>query len=104
MGDMADFALDQVWDMEDARFGYLTGDISSEEAYDLGIIDERGYSTGQSLFIKSSKQCRHCGAKNLQWTEYHGKWRLANSSGEIHTCKEHKFDTPGEREILPWSR
>lgn len=43
MGDMADFFLDEVADFEDAIYDYHNGNMSDEEAYDLGIINELGY-------------------------------------------------------------
>lgn len=40
---MADDFLDDVMDMEDRRLDYRTGQMSEEEAYELGIVDELGY-------------------------------------------------------------
>jgi hypothetical protein len=42
MGEMADAALNEVMDMEDLRHDYRMGQVSTEEAYDAGIIDEHG--------------------------------------------------------------
>lgn len=42
MGEMADFALDQVMDWEDMRYDYDHGIIDDEEAYELGLLDEDG--------------------------------------------------------------
>jgi hypothetical protein len=42
MGDMADDFLDQTIDTEDARSAFHHGELSLEEAYDLGIVDETG--------------------------------------------------------------
>lgn len=43
MGDMADFALEEVMDDEDAYTDFATGGMSEAEAYERGIIDELGY-------------------------------------------------------------
>ena len=40
---MADDFLDDVMDFEDQRLRYHDGELSDEEAYELGIIDEQGY-------------------------------------------------------------
>ena len=42
MGDMADWTLEQV---EIERFLYRTGELSIEEAYNIGIIDELGFES-----------------------------------------------------------
>lgn len=88
-GDMADFALDQVMDMEELRLDYRLGHMSDIEAYDNGIIDELGYEVGTG---SPTKNCKHCGQTGLVWKNVLGKWRLGPASGGIHTCKEHKFD------------
>lgn len=43
MGEMADDFLNDVIDFENQRFAYHLGQMSDEEAYDLGIIDELGF-------------------------------------------------------------
>lgn len=43
MGEMADFFLDEVMDMEDLRLDWLHGQMTDEEAYEAGIIDELGH-------------------------------------------------------------
>ena len=43
MGDGADMALDAMEDEEEERLNYLTGKMSDQEAYEKGIIDERGF-------------------------------------------------------------
>lgn len=89
-GDMADFALDQVMDEEDLRLDFRLGLLSSQEAYDNGIIDELGFEGGKG---SPFKVCKHCGQTDLVWGKSNGKWRLCHySSGNVHTCKEHTFD------------
>jgi len=61
MGDMADFALEQVDYMENLRFEYRSGHMSDSDAYDHGIIDEMGGYIGPS-YGRSKKPvcCKHC--------------------------------------------
>ena len=47
MGEMADFALEEVQVMEDLRDQYNSGYIEMAEAYELGIIDELGTEYGE---------------------------------------------------------
>ena len=42
MGDGADLALEDVEDFEDDRLAFRLGQISREEAYERGVIDEEG--------------------------------------------------------------
>jgi len=42
MGDMADFALEQVQEMEALREQYNSGDMDLLDAYNLGLVDELG--------------------------------------------------------------
>lgn len=89
---MADYALDQVWDMEDLRFSYRMGDMSTQRAYDLGIVDEMGGEHYVPLFkkAKSPPRCKHCGSMQVKWKQFpDGKWRLTESSGRVHTCKQY---------------
>ncbi len=43
MGDGADMALDAIEDDEEERMNYLIGKMTDQEAYEKGIIDERGF-------------------------------------------------------------
>jgi hypothetical protein len=90
---MADFALDQVMDAEDDRLEYLLGFITDEDAYELGIIDERGYMPRGGY--SPPKVCKHCGTQNLHWAHSQQGWRLADAKGNIHTC--------ASRNQLPWN-
>jgi hypothetical protein len=100
MGDMADYALDQVWDMEDARSDYWAGDITNEEAYDMGIVDEMGGYCGPAR-SSTPKTCKHCGQHGLRWVTRDDRWRLADNTGKLHVCKEHTF--PNEERPVPVS-
>lgn len=42
MGEFANYAIDDVFEMECLRQDYRFGDIPPEDAYDLGIVDEHG--------------------------------------------------------------
>lgn len=91
MGDMADFALDQVMDEEEDRFAYRMGEMSDGEAYDRGIIDELGFSNHPPMFkpAQTLKQCAHCGTNGLHWAEIGTGWRLVTANGDVHTCAAH---------------
>ena len=86
MGEMADYALEQVEEMEDLRFRYRTGDMSDDEAFELGIINEMGgYETsGHKHSIK--KTCKFCHMNNLYWGLSNNKWRLFEGDS-VHICK-----------------
>lgn len=43
MGDGADLALEEMEDFEEDRCLFRTGQMSDEEAYERGTIDELGY-------------------------------------------------------------
>ncbi len=42
MGEMDDFELETVMDYEDMWLRYTQGEISDDEAYEKGLIDEHG--------------------------------------------------------------
>lgn len=83
MGDMADYALEQVFEFEELQFRYRNGKMFCYEAYDAGIIDELGYE--YTPHITKTKTCRHCGAANLVWKHTQRGWRL-HSGNDIHEC------------------
>lgn len=86
MGEFADMALDEVYEMEDLRFAYRMGEIDAYDAYEMGIIDELGYE-GSPMCAQNNKVCRHCGAPDLHWIDTAKGWRLAESTGALHKCK-----------------
>ena len=68
MGEMADWVNEQVEDEEDLRLEFHVGTLSDQEAFDAGIIDERGYERigyERILFIKEvgPGACPICGGK-----------------------------------------
>jgi len=81
MGDAADFALEQVEFEEERRSKYLRGEISFDEAWDAGLLNDDG-SIGAQPTLKT---CRCCGQPNLHWEETKKGWRLFNDD-EIHHC------------------
>lgn len=94
MGDMADFALEQVMDAEDDRFEYRMGRMSDALAYDLGIIDECGGYSHPPMFstpraAAHNKKCRYCGKVGLQWKNVESGWRLAERDGTVHCCEQY---------------
>lgn len=103
MGDMADYALEQVYDAEDERFAYRMGEMSDQDAYDAGIIDEMGGYNHPPMFghntrahrtipsTSSSKTCGHCGTTGLRWVDTGHGWRLADSQNKVHSCDKWPF-------------
>lgn len=92
MGEMADFFLGEVEEYEELRFQYRSGEIPLGEAYDLGIIDERGYETGPSTGRSKQTRCKHCGTTQVKWNKFpDGTWRLQNiADRRVHTCSQYK--------------
>jgi hypothetical protein len=89
MGYMADMALDETMTEEDLRLEYRLGGMTDQQAYDIGLIDERGAE--YRPFKKSAKTCRHCLASGLSWLMTDAGWRLS-SNGQIHNCPKFKRD------------
>jgi hypothetical protein len=100
MGEMADMALSDVMDEEDARTDYRLGFMGVHEAYDRGIIDERGYEhhpyrrkapaswsspMGSSVQV-GNKQCSMCKKVGLHWQHTTDGWRLFEPTNVIHDC------------------
>lgn len=78
---MADYYLELGAIEDEETQKYRAHKISHEEAYDMGIIDEFG-AEYQSY---ASITCHYCGANNLEWNKYKGKWRLFEG-GSLHDC------------------
>ena len=94
MGDMADFALEQVMDAEYDRFEYRMGRMSDALAYDLGIIDEHGGYNHPPMFSTlrapvHNKTCRYCGKTGLHWKNTELGWRLADRDNTIQCCEQY---------------
>ena len=104
MGDGADMALDYAWVDWEQHEEYINGNKFNIDPYDAGIVDEMGVEIGdsrlpasssKSLYGKKGKRkpssyaCKHCGKKNLKWSEVEGKWRLFDKKIP-HICKEYK--------------
>ena len=91
MGEMADFALEEVEDFENARLGYRMGDVDATEAFERGIIDDLGReaipSTGAPVI------CKYCGNRDLKWVENakQSTWRMCcKQTGKPHVCEEYR--------------
>lgn len=84
MGDMADYALEQIETMELLRLRYRIGELSDAEAYDEGIIDELGFEHHSTASV-SKVTCRHCG-KRLHWKLHAVGWRTTEADESIHRC------------------
>ena len=89
MGEMADFALNEVFDYEDWRTDYGRGLLSIEEAIDKGVIDEQGYE--YSPCAKPKKTCRCCGESGLRWGKIKDRFVLMRGN-DIHNCKVNPID------------
>jgi len=92
MGEMADFALDEVADMESRREDYVNGTMSDTSAFQQGIIDqqgglcfdERNYEldgfTGEDYLRSIEKLMVSGGHKDISsWQniqKYHKKWSM----------------------------
>lgn len=98
MGEMADFALDEVWDDGSARLVYRTGRMPVAEAYDRGLVDELGGEIGPQYGAKipAPKTCRCCGKTGLHWKKHRGGWRLFDHK-KIHDCPVHPLATVTEK-------
>lgn len=102
---MADFALDNAYDECEDYDRFQSGYYSLSEAYDRGFINEMGgeeagpkgwntlYQPHYTKTNTSNKNkphkvtCKKCGMDNLIWKQHEsGKWWLAFSDGEWHTC------------------
>jgi hypothetical protein len=65
------------------EMAYRTGSLSFDEAFNLGIVDEWGSDSNQTMNLKT---CRCCGTEGLHWAQQEGKWRLFDDNG-MHKCK-----------------
>ena len=83
MGDMADMALDQLFD---PQYPY---DDYDEEPYD-GFSNVMWDDETESWVGHGHKQtikCRNCGETNLFWDHHpNGSWWLKNSKDAWHVC------------------
>ncbi len=76
MGEMADYFLEEVMDMEYLRLDYRCGRLTDEDAYDLGIIDEHGgmYIANRPT-LHGPSECPKCGAQTVLKAGKHGQFR-----------------------------
>jgi len=72
MGDMADFIIDQgmnAWSYDDD---------------DEFPMDKDGV-----MLVNNQHRCRYCGCGGLHWANTLHGWRLAASTGKIHSCVQY---------------
>lgn len=74
MGEMADDALDQMWDPELDEF---TGEPTGSECGYVGYYRE-----------PAMKTCRYCGAAGLVWIGTDEGWRLSADGKVPHVCRQ----------------
>ena len=85
MGEMADFALGEVFDFDEDVQRYRSGQMSDQDAYESGIIDEMGYEPSARTAGGKLKTCKYCGQTGLNWKKLNGKWRL-HKGLLLHHC------------------
>ncbi len=110
MGDGADMALDNAWDDWEQHEEWVSNGRDPQKGYDLGILNELGGEEGdtrlpgrssKSSYTKTGKRkassyvCKHCGKKNLKWSEVDGKWRLFDKKNP-HICEEYRKENHGD--------
>lgn len=76
MGDGADMALEEMEDTEDAILDYKTGRMDQGEAFERGLIDERGteYWTMRPKKEYGPGACPKCGGATRIQTGSYGKF------------------------------
>lgn len=89
MGEFADYALEEIYDEDEARFDFRRGFITIEEAYQRGIVDDLGYEFGHQVI--QFRTCRCCGKTGLRWGKSGDKWRLFDGPN-IHMCPENPLN------------
>jgi hypothetical protein len=93
MGDMADFALEEVYDFEDSRSDFNRGLLPIEEAIERGVCDEQGFfiepRSGHTRI--KTRTCRCCGKNGLRWYKLDGRWRLFEGES-IHNCPSNPLE------------
>lgn len=48
------------------------------------------------IYTPKRKTCKFCEQPNLNWKETEHGWRLVNTLGKIHLCKEYENTKPTE--------
>ncbi len=90
MGEMADYALEEVHSHDELQQRYYAGGMTHEQAEACGMEDQFGSAmppifAGRPDAPQSNKTCRCCGASGLSWGRLKGKWRLY-AGDELHRC------------------
>jgi len=65
----------------------MRGDMTTNEAFEAGIIDNWGVELSPYTSVTAGKLkiCRCCGEKGLNWQRINDKWRLYKN-GKLHNC------------------
>jgi hypothetical protein len=89
MGDMADWALEQLFDPDFEDYE----DCSEEpiDGFDNVMRNDDGSITGPGH--KKEKTCNRCGEPGLHWEQSDYGWRLHHASGLLHCCAA-KHESP----------
>lgn len=56
----------------------------------LDKLDEEDRADDSRTY--GTKECRRCGAFNLHWEEYDGKFVLCDKHNKVHKCKPVHYD------------
>ncbi len=90
MGEYADIAIEEMEMYEGLIGDFRNGNMSQNEAYELGIIDELGFELDSIPVIRVvyRRTCKYCGKKGLKWKKYNKTWRLFDEN-VTHRCKEY---------------
>jgi hypothetical protein len=78
MGEYADLALEEMWDVE--------RDWEGNEYDGFDYVDLPYGDCGPAFRPINYKTCRCCGERMLQWGNVDGKWRLFTTDGQLHRC------------------
>jgi hypothetical protein len=89
MGEMADMAISDSLDDWELYSDWARGKVSTETAFDAGIIDELGYEIWSTQMPERAKTCKHCGKPGLYWKKVGSMWRLHDEKGAAHECMAH---------------
>lgn len=92
MGDMADFALADVIEMENRRDQYVDGTMSDEEAFEHGFVDSLGVEQEgiQAAWDRSEIPSREY--VNSEIRRQSDKLTIAMQAQELSSMRRHKSD------------
>ena len=81
MGEFADMAIEEAFDIEDLYESWMAGNIDDSDAFDFGLFEYNA-----QFCRKKCLTCRYCKESDLGWGMLDGKWRMFSKNGELHAC------------------